>query len=245
MKIMVIVPASMILPGIAGFMVWGLTPLGPADEALAAMESDGVVSVIEKDGFAVFTPAGAPPDTAFIFYPGGRIDYRSYSPIAREIAGRGYMVIIVKMPLSLAVFGVNKADKVITAYPDMRSWIIGGHSLGGAMAAVFASENPEKISGLALWASYPAGSADLSSTGLAGLTVYGSNDHVLDMEKFNGTLRQLPRGSILQKIKGGNHAQFGNYGPQTGDGTAEIPAAEQQLQTADMMVRLILEVEGD
>jgi dienelactone hydrolase len=188
---------------------------------------------------------GVSPLTGFIFYPGGHVDYRSYAPIAREIASRGYMVSIVEMPLSLAVFGINRADDVISAYPDLRYWVIGGHSLGGSMAASYAAGNPERVQGIAFWASYPASSDDFSSTDLKGLTTYGSNDLVLGMDNFNATLPQLPPGTILQVIEGGNHAQFGNYGPQPGDGTATLSAADQQRQTADLMERLIRAVEGE
>ena len=244
-QILLIVLGGLLLLGIIGFVAWGLTPLGPTDEALAAMESDGVVTVQDNGDFVVFAPTAVTPITGFIFYPGGHVDYRSYAPIAREIASRGYMVSIVEMPLSLAVFGVNKADKVISAYPDIRYWVIGGHSLGGSMAANYAVGNPENVQGLAFWASYPASSDDLSSTDLKGLTTYGSNDLVLGMDNFNATLPQLPAGTILQVIEGGNHAQFGNYGPQPGDGTATISTAEQQSQTVELMVRLFRAVEGE
>lgn len=244
-KILLIILGGLLLLGIIGFVAWGLTPLGPTDEALAAMESDGVVTVQDHGDFVVFAPNAVSPITGYIFYPGGHVDYRSYAPIAREIASRGYMVSIVEMPLSLAVFGINKADEVISTYPDIRYWVIGGHSLGGSMAASYAVGNPENIQGLAFWASYPASSDDLSSTDLKGLTTYGSNDLVLGMENFNATLPQLPPGTIMQVIEGGNHAQFGDYGPQPGDGTATISTAEQQLQAVELMVRLIRAVEGE
>jgi hypothetical protein len=227
------------------FIVWGMTPLGPTDEALAAMESDTVVAVRDNGNCIVFTPTSVTPITGFILYPGGHVDYRSYAPIAREIASRGYLVSIVKMPLSLAVFGVDKADDVIVASPGIRYWAIGGHSLGGSMAASYAQNNPGEVQGLVFWASYPGRSDDLSKTELKGLTIYGSNDLVLDKDNFNATLHQLPQGTIIQVITGGNHAQFGNYGLQPGDGTATISAADQQLEAADLTVRILRAVEGE
>jgi Alpha/beta hydrolase family len=244
-KITLIILGSLLLLGIIGFVAWGLTPLGPTEEALAAMESDGVVTVLDNGNFVSFTPAAANPITGFIFYPGGHVDYRSYAPIAREIASRGYMVSIVEMPLSLAVFGVNKADDVIAAYPDMRYWVIGGHSLGGSMAASYAGNNLDEVQGLVFWASYPASSDDLSSTDLKGLSTYGSNDQVLNMDNLDSTKPLLPPGTIIQVIEGGNHAQFGNYGPQPGDGPATISAADQQMQAADLTVRVLRAVEGE
>lgn len=244
-KILLIVLGGLLLLGIVVFVAWGLTPLGPTDEALAAMESDGIVTVQDNGDFVEFAPTTMTPITGFIFYPGGHVDYRSYAPIAREIASRGYMVSIVEMPLSLAVFGVNKADEVISTYPDIRYWVIGGHSLGGSMAANYAAGNPENLHGIAFWASYPASGDDLSTTDLKGLTTYGSNDLVLSIDNYNSTVPLLPSGTIMQEIEGGNHAQFGNYGPQPGDGTATISTAEQQTQTVDLMVRLFRAVEGE
>ncbi len=245
LKIVLIITGIVLLLGGIGFITWGLTPLGPTNEALAAMESNANVTIQDKGNFIVFTPSRNTPITGFIFYPGGHVDYRSYAPIAQEIASHGYMVSIVRMPLSLAVFGINNADEVITAYPDMRYWVIGGHSLGGSMAASYAQKHTDTVQGLAFWASYPGISDDLSSTNLKGLSTYGSNDQVLNRDNFNATLALLPPGTIMQVIQGGNHAQFGNYGLQPGDGTATISAADQQAQAADLTVRLLRAVEGE
>jgi dienelactone hydrolase len=231
--------------GIIGFITWGLTPLGPTSEALAAMESNANVTVQDKGNFIVFTPTSHIPITGFILYPGGHVDYRSYAPIAQEITSHGYSVSIVRMPLSLAVFGIDRADEVISAYPDMRYWVIGGHSLGGSIAAAYARSHSDKVQGVVFWASYPASSDDLSTTDLKGLSTYGSNDQVLDRDNFNDTVSLLPHGTILQVIQGGNHAQFGNYGLQPGDGTATISAADQQAQAADLTARLLRAVEGE
>jgi pimeloyl-ACP methyl ester carboxylesterase len=163
----------------------------------------------------------------------------------RQIAEQGYMVVLVKMPLSLAVFGVDKADAVIAAYSDILYWTIGGHSLGGSMAANYANKHLDKINGVVFWASYPAGSDDLSKTELKGLSVYGSNDTVLDSEVIESTKPLLPPGTIIEEIPGGTHAQFGNYGLQPGDGKAEISTDAQQALTAALTIRLLRAVEGE
>lgn len=240
-----IIIGVLFLLGITGFITWGLTPLGPTSEALAAMESNANVIVKDGGNFVVFIPTSNTPITGFIFYPGGHVDYRSYAPVAQEIARRGYMVSIVQMPLSLAVFGISRADDVIAACPDIRYWVVGGHSLGGSMAASYAEKHQDTIQGLVLWASYPVNSDDLSSTSLKGLSTYGSNDQVLNRDNFNATISLLPPGTIMQVIQGGNHAQFGNYGLQPGDGTATISETEQQMQAADLTVRLLRAVEGE
>jgi hypothetical protein len=245
LKIALIITGVVLLIGVIGFIAWGLTPLGPTNVALAAMDSNANVTVQDQGNFIVFTPTTNIPITGFIFYPGGHVDYRSYAPIAQEIASHGYMVSIIRMPLSLAVFGIDNADEVITTYPAIRYWVIGGHSLGGSMAASYAKNHDDTVQGMVFWASYPATGDDLSSTSLKGLSTYGSNDLVLDRDNFNATLPLLPRGTIMKVIQGGNHAQFGNYGPQPGDGNATISAADQQKQAADLTVRLLRAVEGE
>ena len=110
-KITLISIGVVIILGIIGVISWELNPLGPASDALAAMKSNTNVTVHDKGNFIAFTPTQIKLKTGFIFYPGGHVDYRSYAPIAQEIARRGYMVSIVRMPLSLAVFGINTATK--------------------------------------------------------------------------------------------------------------------------------------
>jgi pimeloyl-ACP methyl ester carboxylesterase len=244
-KIVLLVLSCALLAGFIVFIAWGITPLGPTDQALAAMVSGGDITVQDRGDFIVFTPVTNLPVTALIIYPGGHVDSRTYAPIARQIASRGYQVSIVRMPLSLPVFGANKADEVIASFPGIRYWVIGGHSLGGSMAASYARSHPYKVQGLFLWASYPPDSENLSATDLKGLSTYGSEDLVLNMDNLNSTLVLLPSGTIKKVIEGGNHAQFGNYGPQPGDGIATISSEEQQGQATNLTVRLIRAVEGE
>jgi pimeloyl-ACP methyl ester carboxylesterase len=242
--VILVLTGALIFGGIV-FIAWAMTPLGPDDQALAAIVSGEDVTVQDNGEFLLFTPVTNQPITALIIYPGGHVDYRSYAPIARQISSRGYQVSIVRMPLSLPVFGVNKAEEVIAAFPGIRYWVIGGHSLGGSMAASYAGGHPEKVQGLFLWASYPPESDNLSATDLKGLSTYGSEDLVLNMGNLNSTLVLLPPGTIRQVIPGGNHSQFGNYGPQPGDGMATISAEDQQAQATDLTVRLLRAVEGE
>jgi len=213
----------------AGFVVWGETPAQPMPEALAAIKSDAQVTVTSGH-WLVFTPAASEPTTGFIFYPGGRVDYRAYAPAAHLIAANGYLVVIVPMPLNLAVFGVNAAQEVQAAYPQIRHWAIGGHSLGGSMAATFARAHPEAVQGLALWASYPASSDNLSQSGLQVVSIYGTQDGLATGKKIAASRALLPAGTTWVKIPGGDHAQFGWYGDQAGDNPASISRSDQQAQ---------------
>jgi len=120
-----------------GFIAWASFPLGPEDSALASLEPDALVDVQTSTDWITFRPNGSNPESGFIFYPGGRVDFRSYAPLLKPLAEKGYLVVLVRMPLSLAVFSPGKAEDVISAFPEINNWAIGGHSLGGAMAANF------------------------------------------------------------------------------------------------------------
>jgi pimeloyl-ACP methyl ester carboxylesterase len=208
-----------------GFIGWASFPLGPGPDALQAMQSDSMVSVEKIQGWTVFMPANGQAETGFIFYPGGRVDYRSYAPVLKPLAEQGYMVVLMPMPLSLAVFAPDKAAEVFPAFPDIQNWAIGGHSLGGAMAARYCYQHPGEVKGLALWASYPADTDSLADRDLSVLSIFGSQDG--QAEKLAAADNLLPADTNWVIIEGGNHAQFGDYGLQPGDGKAEISPRQQ------------------
>jgi hypothetical protein len=214
---------------VLGFIGWGSTPAKPMPEALAALQPDSTVQV-ETGKWLVFTPLASKPTTGFIFYPGGRVDYRAYAPAARQIAAHGVLVVIVHMPLNLAVFNPGVAADVIATYPEIRNWVVGGHSLGGSMAANFAKSHPGVVRGLVLWASYPASSDDLSSSGMKALSISATLDGLSTPAKIEASHALLPADTVFVPIEGGDHAQFGWYGPQSGDNPATISRADQQSQ---------------
>ena len=222
---------------IAGFIIWGLTPSGPMPEALAAMESSQTVNVSDLD-WLVFEPVGAVPTAGFIFYPGGHVDYRSYAPLARALAEGGYLAVITPMPLSLAVFNPGAAQAVIDAYPQIETWLIAGHSLGGAMAANFAARNPGALDGMALLASYPASSDDLSQSDVQVASIYATLDGLTSAEDIDDSRLLLPADTDWVEIEGGNHAQFGWYGEQRGDNPATISREDQQFQVLQAILAL-------
>lgn len=224
----------------AAFALWALTPMGPGETALRALESDEVVSVYHADEGWVFSPADDEPRVGFILYPGGRVDARSYAPLAREIASRGYLVVLQPMTLNLAVTSPDRASRAIDAHPEIELWAIGGHSLGGAMAADYAASHPDDIAGLALLAAYPPDNADLSDAAVEAVSVYGTLDGVLDERRFQDATALLPRETRYIAIQGGNHAQFGDYGEQPGDNPATISADDQLYEAADAIVSMLL-----
>lgn len=218
---------------------WALAPIGPAAEAAPALASGSQVVVTSGESLTFDPAAGAQP-TGFIFYPGARVDPRAYAPAARAIAAHGFTVIIVPMPLNLAFFDPDAAADVIAAHPEIKHWAIGGHSLGGAMAARFAYAHPGDVAGLVLWAAYPADTDDLAGRrDLAVTSIYGTLDGLATGAKIDASRRLLPPGTAWVAIEGGNHAQFGYYGPQSGDNSATIGAAEQQVQIVAATVALL------
>lgn len=180
-------------------------------------------------------------DAGFIFYPGGKVEYTAYEPLMIRLASQGIFCVLLKMPFNLAVLDMNAADGIRELYPDIDTWYIGGHSLGGSMAASYASKHVEDFEGVILLASYST--SDISKTSLRTLSLYGSEDGVLNKEKYGTYKKNLPSGTSETIIEGGCHAYFGMYGEQKGDGKAEIGAEEQINFSAERISEFIFGIE--
>jgi len=220
------------------FLVWVSIVQRPMREAIAALGSDAHVSV-ETEPWLVFRPAGQEPAVGLILYPGARTDHSSYAPVARAIAAEGYLVAVVEMPLNLAIFGAERAKGVIDAFPNIQHWAVGGHSLGGTMAAQFAHRHPDLVQGLVLWASYPANADNLSTSALQVLSISGTQDALTTAENIEASRARLPADTRFVAIEGANHAQFGWYGEQYGDHEATISRDAQQAQVVAATVELL------
>ena len=207
-----------------------------------APEDVAGVSVAElEDGTLVFAPETA--REGFIFYPGGKVDHRSYMPLMMELAEQGILCVLVKMPFHLAVLDVNAADGIPEQYPNIERWYIGGHSLGGSMAASYLSKHTDDFEGLILLASYST--ADLSDTSLRVVSIYGSEDRVMNAEKYEKYKKNLPADLRELVIEGGCHAYFGMYGAQKGDGEPVLTNEEQIALTAQYIMGSIFEATLD
>ncbi len=225
-KKLLIVIMALVLAAAAGFFVY-VSDYYRADAAALTLLNDPAVRV--GSDHLVVSPA-EPSDTALIFYPGAKVEYTAYLPILKEITDRsGITVILVKMPFNLAIFDADAAGRFMAAHSEIQRWYVGGHSMGGAMASDYASNHPENVQGLILMGAYLYGSYPPQRT----LTVYGTlNTSVA--EKVDHTEQVII-------IEGGNHAQFGNYGPQKGDPDASISAQEQQAVTVDAVDKFLKE----
>ena len=207
----------LVLAILAGVFFWYVSDYYRAeDAALEILAQDSGITV--QDNLTMLSPA-APTDTAMIFYPGAKVEAEAYLPLLDQIRQTGITCILVHMPFHMAIFDANAAEDVIDQFPAFQHWYIAGHSMGGAMASQFASDHPNQIDGLILMGAYIYGDYPAEKT----LTIYGSlNQSVED---------QIDYTENIVEIEGGNHAQFGNYGPQKGDLPAAISAEEQQKQT--------------
>ena len=221
----------LILVGIA-FLVYTGQYYHADKSAYYSLESDETVKVIQTEYGWLFD--GPSETDAIIFYPGGKVEETAYAPLLHHLAEQGMDACLVKMPFRLAVFGVNKASHVMKQY-DYENWYIGGHSLGGVMAADYAAEHSSDFCGVYMLAAYPAKPLDEKTKAVI---IYGSEDGILNMESMTKAKQYLPVGSKEYVIKGGNHAQFGNYGQQDGDGIAAISSDEQQHKTVEFIMQI-------
>ena len=195
-----------------------------------------VVSEEWKDGTLITRPEGRDPIAGLVFYPGGKVEHIAYTPLMEALASEGILCVLVEMPFRLAVLDMNAAEGIPEAFPEVERWYLGGHSLGGSMAASYLASHTEGYEGLILLGSYST--ADLSGTELSVLSVYGSEDGVLNREKYAEYRPNLPEGFAETVIEGGNHAYFGAYGEQDGDGTATVTPAEQVRETVEAILSM-------
>ena len=237
LKIILIVLAASLLLGAAGFVIWAETPSQPQAAALAALKSDAQVTVTETDQYLTFAPAKGAATIGFIFYPGGRVDYRAYAPILHQIAAEGYLVALVPVRLNLAFFDLEAGAPVLRDFPQIQTWAVGGHSLGGVAASIFAPQAPE-VKGLVFWASYPADDK-LKNSSLKMLSISGTLDGLATPDKIEASKANLPAETRFIPIPGANHGQFGDYGPQSGDNPATISPEDQWQQTAAATVKFL------
>lgn len=203
------------------------------ESAVTAMESSDTVTVTNEKGLAVFTPEN--PEIGLIFYPGGKVECAAYQPLMAACAQQGILCILVEMPFNLAVLDINAADGIQAQYPEIEKWYIGGHSLGGSMAASYLAEHIDDYEGLILLGSYST--ADLSETDLDVLSVYGSEDQVMNRDKYEQNKSNLPGDFTEVVIEGGCHAYFGMYGAQEEDGKPGISNVQQIFLTAEQIFK--------
>ena len=203
--------------------------------AFAPSNAEGIEIQKLENNTVVYEPQN--PSAGFIFYPGGKVEYTAYEPLMRELASEGILCALVEMPFNLAILDTGAADGIADLYPEVENWYIGGHSLGGSAASMYLEENHEVFDGLVLLGSYST--SDLSDCGIEVISVFGSEDKVMNHDNYNENIANLPVGFKEVIIEGGCHAYFGMYGHQDGDGTPTITNEEQIKITAKEIIEFM------
>lgn len=204
---------------------WWLRPFSAVEPALAAMNSDGSVTVTQSATEIVMRPTGEASPTALLFQPGAKVEARAYAAVLRPIAEAGHVVVIPKQPFGIAFLATGALDKARPDLPEVTRWVVGGHSLGGTVAALTADAQDSvaeaPVSGLLLFASYPSG--DISQSLEADvLSISGTNDGLATVADIDASRADLPSSASFAAIEGAIHSFFGDYGPQPGDGQPGI-----------------------
>jgi hypothetical protein len=227
-----------VVAGLATAIVVYTKPLSADQVAIDALADGDGVTVTERATRIEMQPAD-PAGTGLAFYPGAKVDPRAYANVLHPIAEAGYPVVILKQPFNLAILGSNAASAVVgDADDDVDRWLVGGHSLGGAMAARYAETPREELVGLLLYAAYPV--VDMSDrSDLAVASVWGTADTVADPADIDNSVDELPTSAVFTPIDGGIHSFFGDYGLQRGDGTPGISRDEAQAEIAAATLDLL------
>ncbi|MGI2328784.1 alpha/beta hydrolase [Planococcus sp. YIM B11945] len=220
---------AMVLVAVIAFVVYAQFDYEPSDKLTAevAMEQ------LETDGQGLYFQPESPNGKGLILYQGAKVEKEAYAYLGKRLSEKGYAVAIPQLPLNFGILGAGKAGEGINEHPEVPSWFLGGHSLGGVAAAMYAEDPSEKLAGLYFLGSYPG--SDLSGSRLPLLSIYAERDGLTTLEDVEASKKLLPADSEFVEISGGNHAQFGLYGKQKGDNDASIGPLEQQNQVVDAL----------
>ncbi|MEV2278090.1 alpha/beta hydrolase [Nocardiopsis sp. NPDC049922] len=230
-----------------GFVAWAQNSFPAEPAPLADAERTPGVRVDIGSRATVVAPTDAPARVGVVFYPGARVEPEAYAAVWAPIVARsGVRVVIPDMPLNLALFGRGRAGELIDGDDTVERWYVGGHSMGGAMAAFYAGGEPRgSLAGVILWGSYATEGAGLAQReDLRVLSVSGGRDGLSDPADTEANRPHLPADATTRTISGMNHAQFGAYGPQPGDGASEISDAEAHRALGDVVADFLTEPVG-
>ncbi|MDA1585743.1 alpha/beta hydrolase [Bacillus cereus group sp. TH230-1LC] len=221
---------GILLIGSISFFVWSQFTYKPTTEALSLVDD-------KKDGEnIVFGEKDA--KIGVIFYQGAKVEAEAYSYLGEALAKDGHFVVMPKLPLNLAILGINAVDSVMEQYPEVQKWYVAGHSMGGAMISKYAFQNEDKVDGIIFLGSYPAD--DFSTKSIPMLSIYGEVDALATVEKIENNKKLMSKNTTMHMIKGGNHAHFGMYGEQKGDNASLITPKAQRDETVKVMEEWLL-----
>ncbi|MGN6271712.1 MAG: alpha/beta hydrolase [Protaetiibacter sp.] len=218
----------------AGVLVWAASPLMAEDGPLA--EARATVTVTEQAEGVVLTPS-RPSEQGLIFFAGARVDPAAYADKLSGVAASGITVVIARPTLNFAILETRPLATWQGLAPGVEQWAVGGHSLGGVRACMYATDPANVVTALALFGSYCA--VDLSGSGLPVLSLVGENDRLSTPAEIADAAHLLPADAAVETIPGASHAQFGDYGLQPGDGPQQADDAAVRDAITDAMIALL------
>lgn len=218
---------GLILVAVIGFLVWTQLTYGPTDEALGF-----AAEAVEVDNRLEFGQTDS--EVGIILYPGAKVDKEAYAYYGSRLAQVGNFVAIPSLRLNLGILDIDAAETIIEAHPDIERWYVAGHSLGGSAASGFALENEDRVDGVIFLASYPISS--MADSGLQMLSISGELDGLATPADIEASRDDVPNDTTFHQIEGGNHANFGMYGPQDGDNDSPLSAKQQLDETIDQIL---------
>ncbi|HHT7191080.1 TPA: alpha/beta hydrolase [Bacillus cereus] len=230
MKIVLYSLLGIFIMGSITFFVWSQFTYKPTKEALSLVDDK------QNEENIVFGEKEA--KIGIIFYQGAKVEVEAYSYLGEALAKDGHFVVMPKLPLNLAIFGINEVDSVIEKYPEVQKWYVAGHSMGGAMISRYAFQHEEKVNGIIFLGSYPAD--DFSTKQIPMLSIYGEVDALATVEKIENSKKLMSENTTMHMIKGGNHANFGMYGEQKGDNASLITPKAQRDETVKVIEQWLL-----
>ncbi|ACK91254.1 MULTISPECIES: alpha/beta hydrolase [Bacillus] len=230
MKVVLYSLLGILLMGSISFFVWSQFSYKPTKEALLLIEDK------KDEDHIVFGEKDA--KIGVVFYQGAKVEAEAYSYLGEALAKDGHFVVMPKLPLNLAILGINEVDSVIEQYPEVQKWYVAGHSMGGAMISKYAFQHEDKVDGIIFLGSYPAD--DFSTKSIPMLSIYGEVDALATVEKIENNKKFMSKNTTMHMIKGGNHAHFGMYGEQKGDNASLITSKAQRDETVKVMEEWLL-----
>ncbi|MCC2379432.1 alpha/beta hydrolase [Bacillus wiedmannii] len=230
MKIVLYSLLGILLMGSITFFVWSQFTYKPTKEALSLVDDK------KDEDNIVFGEKDA--KIGVIFYQGAKVEAEAYSYLGEALAKDGHFVVMPKLPLNLAIFGINMVDSVMEQYPEVQKWYVAGHSMGGAMISKYAFQHEDKVDGIIFLGSYPAD--DFSTKLIPMLSIYGEVDALATVDKIENNKKLMSKNTTMHMIKGGNHANFGMYGEQKGDNASLITSKTQQDETVKVIEEWLL-----
>lgn len=234
-----------------GVTAWLLYNMQAKGIESTVLESNNLVHVQNLTNAIIFTPTVDTLGAALIFYPGALVDPKAYAPMAKTISEVGFKTIVIKLPYRMALFEFQQENvfqqtlEFINNDSRQRNWIIGGHSRGGKLATLFGRDYRMVLDGLLLIGTSHPREIDLSNLNMDVTKIFGSNDGLASEEEINEFAVNLPADMHRVRIAGGNHRQFGYYGYQFGDSSADISREKQQEIMVDAIILQLERVQGN